>query len=471
MAQVRPYVYDPSQQIRKDLSNAAMTVEQGFQNVLDRKRQEYDFVNKVYQDAELMKKDLNIHNYELITKRSNDLIKETASAIKEKGKVDFKKLGELRQKVSSIADAKRNSELAVQAFGEVAKMAQANAANMRNPVETITKMMSKLKDESYLFSPRNMYDVVMEDYKDGLDYSKIIGEKLQELQKRGTPVQGQFDAKDGSLIEYKGIVPFGYRLNQETKQLEPDSKPDPQTGQMVDPLDQITNSIDPELWDGYMKQVVGYGQMLNPNKSDFAKDFINSTLGGSISYTTKKDALTRQNERLTVGVKAQDLEKKIRENSPEELAREAQKEAFDMQYKQAGLGMRGESLNIAKRRLNLAEEEAAYKRQKEQNQPLKPGAIKLSTPNSFYSNARFGGKEIKAVQNSIKGGIQLVPKSGGAPIILDSEDKINQFYNNVDKETRTAIDEIRSSPNYIPTKTGKVKAQPSKVDVSNLFKQ
>ena len=37
MPQNRPYLYDPSQQIRKDLGSAADSVAQGFQNVLDSK--------------------------------------------------------------------------------------------------------------------------------------------------------------------------------------------------------------------------------------------------------------------------------------------------------------------------------------------------------------------------------------------------------------------------------------------------
>jgi len=40
---MNPYIYDPSQQIRKDLGNAAMSVEKGFQNVLDKKKQDYDY--------------------------------------------------------------------------------------------------------------------------------------------------------------------------------------------------------------------------------------------------------------------------------------------------------------------------------------------------------------------------------------------------------------------------------------------
>lgn len=462
MAQNRPYVYDPSQQIRKDLSNAAMTLEQGFQNVLDRKKQEYDFVNKVYQDTELMKKDLNIHNYELITKRSNDLIKETASAIKEKGKVDFKKLGELRQKVSSIADAKRNSELAVQALGEVAKMAQANAANMRNPVETITKMMSKLKDENYLFSPRNMYEVAMEDYKDGLDYSKIIGEKVQELQKRGTPVQGFYDEKDGSQIKYKGVVPFGFRLNPDTKKLEPADEIDPKTGVKTDKLGEIINTIDPELWNGYMKQTVGFGQMFNPNKDDFARDFINNALTGSISYETNKDAIQRGLEINKFQQSEEDLKTAQRKNTPEAIAAEEEDRRLNIDYKKAQISNMAADNALAQKNYLQRVKEFNYQVEQDKKTPNRnPGDIRFSkTGNSFFTDVKFGTKKIVAIKNSLKGGIEL-EDTNKKVIYLSTQPEIDAFYNTLKKETREAIDIMTSSPQYVPAKDSKTKTSVS----------
>jgi len=444
MAQGRSnaYIYDPSQQIRKDLGNAAMSVEQGFQNVLDKKKQEYDFVQKLNQDAELLKKDLNFYNSELITKRSNDLVKETASAIKEKGKVDFVKLGELRRKVAGIADAKRNSELAVQAFGEVAKMAQANAANMRNPIETITGMMSKLKDEKYLFSPKNMYDVAMEDYKNGLDYTKIIGDKLQELVKKGTPVMGQFDAPDGSLIEYKGVVPFGYKLDEKTKRPVPNVTTD-KDGNIIDPLDMIQNSISPELWEGYKKQVIGYGEMFNPNMSDHARDLINTTLSSTVSYSTKKDALTRQNEKLTVAVKSEDLEKKMRENSPEELAKKAEKELYDKQYKEKGLQLRQQSLGISQQRLGLAQEDSEFRRKDKGETSTGQGAPVLDTAGT-YSAPMKNQKGNPIIRIGKKGNTYYsVDQNNKAKGI--SEFEANYIINSLPKEERGAAKQALGS--------------------------
>jgi hypothetical protein len=452
MERIKPYVYDPSQQIRKDLGDAATSVEQGFQNILDKKKQEYDFVNKVYEDAELLKKDLNLHNYELITKRSNDLIKETASVIKEKGKIDFTKLGELKNKVREIADAKKNSELSVQAVGDITKMVQANAANMRNPIDTLTKMMAKLRDEKYLFSPRNMYETAMEDYKNGLDYTKIIQDKLLELQKKGVPVQGQFDAPDGSLIEYKGIVPFGYQINETTKKLEPKIEVDPKTGVTTNTLDEISRTIDPELWKGYMKQVVGFGQMLNPNSDDYAKDLINSTLGGSISYTVKEDALKRNTARTNAKLKEVQLDNALYEASPQQRALDRQKNELEITYKKASIGNMAADNSLAQQRLQQDKAEFAYKKEQDAIGGVstgKSGEIKLNTPNSFLSNTKYGDKEIKGVGNSQTKGIVLVPKSG-KNIVLDTQDKINDYYNNVDKETRLAIDKIMSSPQYKP---------------------
>jgi len=161
MAQNRPYVYDPSQQIRKDLGSAADSVAQGFQNVLDSKILGYNTAKKQFDDIELLKKDLSIHDNEVITKRANDLLSKTAGMIKEKGKVDFSNLGEIRQEIRSIGDAKRNSALKAKAIEEATGMVLKNAGSITDVYGTITKMNSLLKDPEKLFSPKDITSDIM----------------------------------------------------------------------------------------------------------------------------------------------------------------------------------------------------------------------------------------------------------------------------------------------------------------------
>ncbi len=492
MERIKPYVYDPSQQIRKDLGDAATSVEQGFQNILDKKKQEYDFVNKVYEDAELLKKDLNLHNYELITKRSNDLIKETASVIKEKGKIDFTKLGELKNKVREIADAKKNSELSVQAVGDITKMVQANAANMRNPIDTLTKMMAKLRDEKYLFSPRNMYETAMEDYKNGLDYTKIIQDKLLELQKKGVPVQGQFDAPDGSLIEYKGVVPFGFKFDEGSKKLVPDVRVDEKTGQTINPIEGIQNSIDPELWEGYMKQTVGFGQMLNPNPSDYATDLINSTLGGSVSYSVKKDALTRNTERVEFGIKQQDFESKAYKNTPE--YREWEKSIEDQKVRNSTISANASAQNaaIANQRFGLSLKQYKLdmadkgyveqpdgslvynpKNDKRGDSSGDPSGLAMNSDTSVFIKKKFDNKNIKAVLGNSDGSLTLLNESGNGKTVVKGKD-INRFLNQLTEKERTSVNKILrsvSGSNQQVQQGGTQNAAPppSSVNVSRFF--
>ncbi len=238
MAQVRPYVYDPSQQIRKDLSNAAMTVEQGFQNVIDRKKQEYSLVRNQFDNIEALKKDLNRFDNEIITQRSNDLIKKAAATIKEKGKIDFTSLGQLRSEVESIRDAKRNSALKAKSIEEATAYTLKNAANMTDIQGTINQMNSLLRNPDVLFSPKPIDTEIMSIYKKGLNMSKIINDKIDDyLESRAGSNEFSYKNDRGDVIkaEYKqipGLVPTknGYDIADIEDKNNPGTKINPLKG-------------------------------------------------------------------------------------------------------------------------------------------------------------------------------------------------------------------------------------------------
>ena len=478
---VNPYIYDPSQQIRKDLGNSAMTVEQGFQNVIDRKKQEYDYVNKAFEEIENTKKDLNIHNYELMTKRSNDLVGELKGVIKENGKVDFAKLSEVKFKVREIADAKRNSELSTQAYGEVTKMIQANAAHMIDPIGTHAKIMARLKDPKNLFSPRNMQEIAMQDFKDGIDYVKIGQEKLMELQKRGKSVEGIFTAPDGSSVKYKGIVPFGFNLDDATKQIVPITDKD---GKEINSIEMISNSMfDAEQTKGFVKQIAGPGMLLNSDPSDYLKDFVKSTLGGSISYTIDKSA----DENKLLKLKIKEAEQKT---DPESVAIEKAKKLADLEHEIVSTQSIKRKSDLDNKTFNLAvtrekndeeqrktendrkDEEAKYKK-------ANPGGLELSNNgnrvsmkvelNSEDTNGYTSTTVIESIDNAKGGGFRL-NKTDGGYIHLDTEEKIKSFTNNLTQEKREAIYRLQKSNHYknppkpVTGKAATTKVVPSKAE-------
>jgi hypothetical protein len=353
-------------------------------------------------------------------------------------------------------------------------------------------MMAKLKDEKYLFSPRNMYETAMEDYKDGLDYTKIIQDKLLELQKKGVPVQGQFDAPDGSLVEYKGVVPFGFKFDEGSKKLVPDVRVDEKTGQTINPIEGIQNSIDPELWEGYMKQTVGFGQMLNPNPSDYATDLINSTLGGSVSYSVKKDALTRNTERVELGIKQQDFESKAYKNSPE--YREWEKSIEDQKVRNSTISANASAQNAAtanqrfglslkQYKLDMADKgyieqpdgSLVYnpKNDKRGDSSGDPSGLAMNSDTSVFIKKKFDNKNIKAVLGNSDGSLSLLNETGNGRTILKGNE-INRFLNQLTEKERTSVNKIlRSvSGSNQPVQQGGTQGAtppPSSVNVSRFF--
>jgi hypothetical protein len=302
MAQNRPYVYDPSQQIRKDLGGAADSVAQGFQNVLDSKILGYNTAKKQFEDIELLKKDLSIHDNEVITKRANDLLGKTAGMIKEKGKVDFSNLGEIRQEIRAIGDAKRNSALKAKAIEEATGMVLKNAGSITDVYGTITKMNSLLKDPGKLFSPKDITSDIMAVYRDGLNVNKIIDDRLTDyLESRtgGQPEVYNNERGDVLVSNYKTIPGFTFSKNQYVPNEIDDGK-----GNKIDPFEQLMSTVlTPDIIELYQEKI-GPATTLDSVKN-LLKNHIGQVLNSKVETQVK--ALSEDVERkksLTDATKA-----------------------------------------------------------------------------------------------------------------------------------------------------------------------
>lgn len=235
---VTPYIYDPSKQIRQDLGNAALSVEQGFQNVLDKKKQDYSIAKNQLDNIELLKKDLNQFDNEIITKRANSLLEKSKSAIKEKGKLDFDTINQVRLEIESIKDAKRNSALKAKAVEEATAYTLKNAANMTDIQGTINQMNSILRNPDTLFSPKPIDSEIMGVYKKGLNMSKIINDKIDDyLESRAGSNMVTYKNDRGDVIEaqYKdipGLIPVkgGYQVAEIKDQNNPGARINPMKG-------------------------------------------------------------------------------------------------------------------------------------------------------------------------------------------------------------------------------------------------
>ena len=476
MAKMQPYVYNRGQQIGQSFKEASGGLDRAFQNLIDKKKQEYDFVQKQANDIELIKKDLKWYNSDILTKDSDSILQDTASAIKENGKLDFQKLGEIKRRVGDLATAKRNSEQTLEVINDATKMMQANAANMIDPIGTYNKMVSTIKDKDKLFNPKSIYDTVMDIYKDGVDYVKVGQNKLQELNKRGTPISGQYEAPDGSIVEYKGTVPFGFKFDDATKKIVPSIIKD-KNGNDINPIDTIAATIfDEDQKKGYIKQIVGSGIMFNDNPDDYIKQLVEGSINGNISFSTKESAAKNQLN------KAKAIKAQI-EIDPKTLEAEAKQQAFDNQIELQKLNLGRQRLGIAAQGLAIDQQEFSAKKEGDFfNKGANPAninePIKYSdTGTSFYTNTKYKGKDIVGIGVSTGKGLVLIDQYGGK-VFLDDGPKINSFYNNLEKKDQVGVNTIMATPYYKPVdKKVKVvggnatKANKNVTDVGYFFKQ
>ncbi len=355
MERIRPYVYDPSQQIRKDLGNAAMTVEQGFQNVLDKKKQDYELVKSQLDNIELLKKDLNKFDNEVMTKRANALLEKSKSEIKEKGKLDFNTIGQVRSEIESIKDAKRNSALKAKAVEEATAYTLKNAANMTDIQSTINQMNNILRNPDTLFSPKPIDSEIMSIYKKGLNMSKIINDKVDDyLESRAGSNMVTYKNDRGDVIEaqYKdipGLIPSkgGYQVSQ----IQDPNNP----GTVVNPLRGIIHQIiSPEEMALFAEQA-GYANALDSDPERLLEPILMSRFNSSV--------------KSKVGIFAEDIARKesltkatLKRIDLNDKKFELQKQALDIRRMLADSTIAKNSAQIAKLRDELTRRDAESNR-------------------------------------------------------------------------------------------------------------
>ncbi len=321
MAQQQPYIYNRGREIRQDMGKAAQNIEQGFQNLIDYKKQGYDFAKKQYEDIELLKKDLNKFDSEIITKRANDLLSRTKGVIKRNGKIDFTTTTQLRDEIRSISDAKRNSALKAKTLEEANSLLFKNAADMTDVFATSKQMNDILRDPNKLFSPKDISSEVMDIYKKGVNMSKRISDKIDDyLESRSGTGLDTWKSDRGDVIQsqYKNIPGF---IPKQGKYTPADMTAE--DGSKIDPYTALINQIiSPEEMQLFAEQS-GAANMFEKNPINLLKPLFESKLNSSISSKVGMYAedIARKQSLTTATLKRIDLnDKKF----------ELQKEALDI---------------------------------------------------------------------------------------------------------------------------------------------
>jgi hypothetical protein len=214
------YTYDPSQQISKSFEKTSANIGNIFTGIIEQKQRDYKLAENSFQNIEALKKNLNVFGQREITNESNQLLKEASTAIYENGKLDYNKLGEIRQKISEISDLKQGYEIGAKAFEQGIAMGNANKDNLISYTKYYNDMLSKMSDKNLVKNPQDLQKAFQKTYTDNLNLDKIFQSTLTSIQPLES-VTKEVTNKKGDKIQISAKLPVGWSVDDSGKTIIP----------------------------------------------------------------------------------------------------------------------------------------------------------------------------------------------------------------------------------------------------------
>jgi hypothetical protein len=247
------FVYNPSESIRQDFQQAGSSLGNIFSQVIQQKQRDYSLAENTYANIEALKKDLNIYGQKSITTKANALLGHASSAILANGKLDYDKLGEIRQAVSDIKDLKTGYELGSKEYERMLQIGLANKDNLVSFEGFYKDLSAKMSDENLIKNPRDLQAALADTYTKSLDATKMFGKSYLASNPYQKVAYDVKDPKTGAMVRVQGELPTNWTI-------------DPSTGKATPPAPRvITNADGTQMTIDYADQALAQLKATNPD--------------------------------------------------------------------------------------------------------------------------------------------------------------------------------------------------------------
>jgi len=388
------FVYNPAESIRQDFQQTGSAIGNVFAQVIQQQQRDYNLAENTFANIEALKKDLNMYGQKSITSKANALLGNASQAILANGKLDYDKLGEIRQAVSDIKDLKTGYDLGAKEYERMLQVGLANKDNLLSFEKFYKDLSTKMSDENLVKNPRDLQAAFADTYTMNLDATKMFGKSIiasNPYQKVSYDIK---DPKTGAMVRVQGELLADWSLDAQGNKIPPKpitvTNPDG-TVTTVDYADRYLaqlKSSNPEAL-AAMKRQAGFSGLSEKQL---------------VEYYTSKIPMTAQAQQVASAdeLKAKELAVKTAQVNLNYLP--AEKE-LDMKYKQA-------MINAANRR-GIEDNQAAISYAQQNiyddkiNLPMLDGKTKRELPVTGVSL----GKNIKLTMNGQQALVTDVLKS------------------------------------------------------------
>jgi hypothetical protein len=240
------FVYNPAESIKQDFQQTASGLGNIFAQVIQQQQRDYALAENTFANIEALKKDLNIYGQKSISSKANALLGHASSAILANGKLDYDKLGEIRQAVSDIKDLKTGYDLGSKEYERMLQMGLANKENLTSFEGFYKDLSAKMSDENLIKNPRDLQAALADTYTKSLDATKMFGKAYLASNPYQKVAYDVKDPKTGAMMRVQGELPAGWTIDAAGNKIPPKSvtvtNPDGTTS-VVDAADQTLAQI------------------------------------------------------------------------------------------------------------------------------------------------------------------------------------------------------------------------------------
>jgi hypothetical protein len=215
------FVYNPAESIRQDFQQAGSAMGNIFAQVIQQQKRDYDLAENTFANIEALKKDLNIYSQKSITSKANALLGNASQAILANGKLDYSKLGEIRQAVSDIKDLKTGYDLGTKEYERMLQVGLANKDNLLSFEKFYKDLSTKMSDENLVKNPRDLQAAFADTYTMNLDATKMFGKSIiaaNPYQKVSYDVK---DPKTGAMMRVQGELLANWTTDAQGNKIPP----------------------------------------------------------------------------------------------------------------------------------------------------------------------------------------------------------------------------------------------------------
>jgi hypothetical protein len=214
------FVYNPAESIKQDFQQAGSGLGNIFAQVIQQQQRDYNLAENTFANIEALKKDLNMYGQKSITSKANTLLGNVSQAILANGKLDYNKLGEIRQAVSDIKDLKTGYDLGAREYERMLQLGLANKENLTSFEGFYKDLSAKMSDENLIKNPRDLQAALADTYTKSLDATKMFGKSYLTANPYQKFSQEAKDAK-GNMVRIQGELPAGWTIDANGNKIPP----------------------------------------------------------------------------------------------------------------------------------------------------------------------------------------------------------------------------------------------------------